>query len=123
MHRTTRKPIPAALYSIIAFTLTILCTLSASAQTFRGGINGTVTDRTGATIANATVTAIQDGTSLTRTTLSSSAGEFLFQDLPLGTYSVTVSFNGFQTPIKTPTTTLIAAVLLHVVPFMLPPSI
>ena len=97
MQRAPRKPFPVALYSIIAFTLTILCALSGNAQTFRGGINGTVTDRTGAAIANATVVAVQTDTGVTRTTVSSSGGEFLFQDLPLGAYSVTTTFSGFQT--------------------------
>ena len=69
----------------------------ASGQTFRGGINGTVTDRTGAAIANATVVAVQTDTGATHSTVSSSAGGFLLQDLPLGTYSVTVGFSGFQT--------------------------
>ena len=67
------------------------------AQTFRGGINGTVTDNTGAVISGATVAATNVGTNVTATTISSSAGEFLFQDLPLGTYSVTVSSTGFST--------------------------
>lgn len=82
---------------LIAFTI-LLATFAAShAQTFRGGINGTVTDKTGASIANAAVVALQTETGVTHTTVSSSAGTFLFQDLPLGTYSVTVSFSGFQT--------------------------
>ena len=63
------------MYGIIAFTLTILCALSSSAQTFRGGINGTVTDHTGAAIANATVTAIQTDTGVAHNTVSSSAGD------------------------------------------------
>ena len=82
---------------LIAFTLFLAAGSTVSAQTYRGGINGAVTDRTGAAIANATVTAVQTGTGATRTTTSSSGGEFLFQDLPLGAYSVTVSFSGFQT--------------------------
>ncbi len=95
MHRSLRKAASkSAFLSFIVLTLTLVANLSA--QTFRGGINGTVTDKTGAAIANASVTAVQDGTGLTRSTLSSSAGEFLFQDLPLGSYGVTVSFNGFQ---------------------------
>src|ERR1700685_316336 len=97
MQQAKRKFIPAALYGLIAFTLTILCALSGSAQTFRGGINGTVTDRTGAAIANATVTAIQTDTGVAHDTVSSSAGAFPFQDLPLGNYSVTASSSGFQT--------------------------
>jgi len=86
-----------ALFSLIAFTLTFIGYSPANAQTFRGGINGTVTDHTGAAIANATVVAVQTETGSTHTTISSSSGDFLFQDLPLGAYSVTASFAGFQT--------------------------
>ena len=67
------------------------------AQTFRGGINGAVTDNTGAAIAQATVTATNVDTAAALTSISSSGGEFLFNDLPLGTYSVTVSSPGFST--------------------------
>jgi hypothetical protein len=66
------------------------------AQTFRGGINGTVTDQTGAVVAGATVEAIEVATNLSHKSISSSAGEFSFQELPLGTYSITVTAGGFQ---------------------------
>ena len=66
-------------------------------QTFRGGINGTVTDPTGAVVAGAAVEAAEVSTSATHKTITSSAGEFTFQDLPLGTYRVSVSASGFQT--------------------------
>jgi hypothetical protein len=67
------------------------------AQTFRGGINGTVVDVSGAVVSGATVTAVDIGTGETKTFVTTSAGEFLFNDLPLGSYSVTVSANGFST--------------------------
>ncbi len=80
----------------------ILCLLPAlpsplAAQTFRGGMNGTVTDDTGAAIAGAKVTATNSGTGVVFTTVSSSAGEFLFQDLALGTYAVEIVSPGFAT--------------------------
>jgi hypothetical protein len=97
MHQSPRKSFKRlSLLSLIAFTLTLICSLPGRAQTFRGGINGTVTDKTGAAIANVTVVAVQTDTGSSHTTTSSSAGAFLFQDLPLGTYSVTASFSGFQ---------------------------
>jgi hypothetical protein len=67
------------------------------AQTFRGGISGTVVDQSGATIAGATVKLLGTNTGFTRTDQSTSAGEFVFQDLPLGKYSLTLSQQGFQT--------------------------
>jgi hypothetical protein len=65
-------------------------------QTFRGGINGTVTDSSGAVVAAATVEAVDEATGVSHKTVSSSAGTFTFQDLPLGTYQVSVSAAGFQ---------------------------
>jgi len=73
------------------------CALSAGAQTFRGGISGIVTDPAGAAVASASVQAINDGTGQLHQTVSSSAGEFTFQDIPLGTYTITVSAPGFET--------------------------
>jgi len=66
------------------------------AQTFRGGINGTVTDATGAVIPGAQVTATETSTSTVYHAVSSSAGEFSFNDLPQGTYKVSVEATGFQ---------------------------
>ena len=91
--------LPEAKFRIVAtllFALTFLLT-AARAQNFRGAINGTVTDIQGGAIANATVVAIDDDTHVTHNSVSTSAGEFSFQDLPLGTYSVTVSSSGFST--------------------------
>src|SRR5204863_8288558 len=65
-------------------------------QTFRGGISGIVTDQSGAVLPSAVVKAANQATGLTYATLSSSGGEFGFQDLPLGDYSITVTQDGFE---------------------------
>src|SRR2546426_129597 len=70
---------------------------TAAAQTFRGGINGSVTDQTGAVVPSAEVKATNDATGLSYSTTSSTAGEFAFSDLPLGDYTVVVSLGGFET--------------------------
>ena len=70
--------------------------LGAYGQTFRGAINGTVTDPTGAVVAGASVTATETATNVAHKMASTSNGEFSFQDLPPGTYSVAVSAAGFQ---------------------------
>jgi hypothetical protein len=80
---------------LLALALTM--SFSASAQTFRGSINGTVTDQSGAVVAGTTIEAVDVATSVLHKTVSSSAGEFTFQDLPLGTYTVTVNASGFST--------------------------
>ena len=73
-----------------------LLSFSAMAQTFRGAISGLVTDGSGSVIPNATVTAKADDTGLVHRTTSSSAGEYGFQDLPLGKYTVSAQNTGFQ---------------------------
>jgi hypothetical protein len=89
------KRIPS--YFLLLLALFFTLTLSTLAQTFRGGINGTVTDSTGAVVSSAAVVATNTGTGVSRSTVSSSAGEFLFQDLPLGTYTISVASSGFST--------------------------
>lgn len=85
------KVLSRALLFLLALAIPILL----PAQTYRGGISGTVTDSTGAVVANARVTLLGTDTGFTRQTESTSAGEFAFQDLNLGNYSVTVVAPGF----------------------------
>jgi Carboxypeptidase regulatory-like domain/TonB dependent receptor len=74
----------------------LLVAVFSYAQTFRGAINGTVADPSGAVVAGAEVKAINNGTGVTLTTASTSEGQFSFQDLPLGSYKITVNAPGFQ---------------------------
>ncbi len=83
--------------TLAAVFLALICNLPVHAQTYRGGINGTVTDNTGAAIANANVSAVETATNTSYHAVSSSAGEFNFPNLPVGTYTVTISFSGFST--------------------------
>ncbi len=66
------------------------------AQTFRGGIGGTVTDPQQAAVPGAQVQAIEDATGQTHNTITSSAGTFIFQDVPQGTYTVILEAPGFD---------------------------
>ncbi len=97
MHRLSLRSLKAVLFSFAVILLTIGGTPVSHAQTFRGGISGTVTDVTGASIASATVTAVETETNVSYKTVSSSAGEFNFTNLPLGSYTVTIGFTGFST--------------------------
>ncbi len=69
----------------------------AAAQSTTASIVGTVTDNTGASIANANVTLTDLGTRQTRTTVTTSAGDYDFSQLSPGSYAITVAENGFQT--------------------------
>ncbi len=68
-------------------------------QTFRGTILGSVTDSTGAYVAGATVKVRNVGTGLERTTTTSTDGSYSVPELPIGTYSVTITQTGFQTAV------------------------
>ena len=70
--------------------------VSLFAQTFRGGLNGTITDQSGAVVSGAAVTATNVATGVALNSISSSGGEYLFQDLPLGTYTIDVTATGFK---------------------------
>jgi hypothetical protein len=75
----------------------ILAVASLSAQTFRGTILGTATDASGAVLAGAKVTVKNLGTGLTRETETSADGSYSLPELPIGTYTVTVTQPGFKT--------------------------
>jgi Carboxypeptidase regulatory-like domain/TonB dependent receptor/TonB-dependent Receptor Plug Domain len=74
-----------------------LAAVSLSAQTFRGTILGSVTDSSGAVVAGAKVKVKNTGTGLERTTESGGDGSYSAPELPIGTYSVTVTQAGFET--------------------------
>ena len=86
--------------SLILLALLLMLLLSApvaGAQNFRGGINGSVTDQGGAAIPGAQVQITNDARGVVHSSVASSAGEYSFQDLPLGLYTVSATSSGFET--------------------------
>jgi hypothetical protein len=67
------------------------------AQQTLGGITGTVTDSSGAVLTAATVTIVGDQTKLTRTQNTNENGSYDFVNLPIGTYTISFTHEGFQT--------------------------
>jgi hypothetical protein len=88
-----------SVFTLVLVVLALLFTAQrgALAQTFRGGISGTVADQSGAVVPGAAVTAVETSTNIAYKTVSSSAGEFAFADMPLGSYTVTITATGFKT--------------------------
>jgi Carboxypeptidase regulatory-like domain len=70
---------------------------TAFAQSVSGTILGTVTDDTGAVVAGAKVTIVNEGTGLTRTVTADNHGEYNAPSLPTGHYTVTSEMSGFKT--------------------------
>jgi hypothetical protein len=90
MSSSTRLP-------VFLLALLLGCAAICDAQTFRGGISGRVADSTGAVLPGVTVTATNDATGLSRTTTTSTGGDFSVPDLQLGTYTIEATLQGFQT--------------------------
>jgi hypothetical protein len=99
---------------ILAVLFVLSVGLPAMAQTFRGAINGTVTDPSGAVVPNAQVKAINKATAIEHATLSTSDGQFAFQDLPVGTYKVVVTAQGF--PVLTVDNVLVEQGAIYTLP-------
>ncbi len=93
---TTR--LTRSVFTALLLALAVLFVLPAIGfgQTFRGGISGTVTDQSGAVVPGAQVAAVETATNTSYKTVSSTAGEFSFPNLPLGGYTVSVTASGFK---------------------------
>jgi len=81
----------------------LLLPLGAFAQVNTGNLSGLVTDPTGAVVRNATITVTSGSTGYTRIVQSGTDGAYIFPDLPIGGYMVTVSATGFSTLKETAT--------------------
>jgi len=73
-----------------------LCCSTVFAQQTLGGITGEVTDAKGGVIPNVAVTLVDEQTSLKRAVKTNGAGEYTFVNLPIGTYTLTYTAEGFD---------------------------
>jgi Carboxypeptidase regulatory-like domain len=67
------------------------------AQQTLGGITGTVSDGSGAILPNTTVSLVNDQTKLSRTQSTNEGGTYDFVNLPIGSYTLTFTHDGFET--------------------------
>ncbi len=79
------------------FALLIFLPVASYAQQTLGWIDGTVTDSTGGVLQNVAVKAHNAATNLTVTAQTKADGSFHVPDLPIGTYEVTFTMDGFKT--------------------------
>src|SRR5437763_399124 len=80
---------------VVAILVVLSLAVGANAPTFRGAVNGTVMDPAGAAVPNAQVKAKEKATGIDHTTITTSDGQFAFQDISIGAYTVTVTATGF----------------------------
>ena len=94
--RRSAGPVFVLLLVLLLGTMSFAQVTSSSGTVF-----GTVTDQTGAVVSKANVTITDESIGVTRTVQSGAAGEFVFPNLPRGTYTITVESAGFQKYAKT----------------------
>ncbi len=81
---------------VIFASLLLLCTAPASAQEYRGRVQGIVTDSSDAVVVGATVTLTNVNTGVAMVRATDTTGHYLFDLIEPGTYSVTVAMQGFH---------------------------
>ena len=84
--------------SAIALTAALLLTLAtaAYAQGSASRVTGVVTDQSGAVVPGATVTLTNEATKVSFTTESTSTGQYVFESVQVGIYTVEVEKSGFK---------------------------
>ena len=95
---TRNRALPRTVVSIVGFAMCLALTAAGWAQlSSTGTINGTITDKSGATIPQASVVVANTETGVQTTTPTNNDGSYVVPDLAIGTYSVTITKAGFQT--------------------------
>lgn len=81
---------------MIAACVLALGSRSVRAQSFQGGLRGAVHDA-GGVVPGVEVTLTNDSTSIKRSTVTNSSGEYVFAAVDPGTYTLRVSLQGYKT--------------------------
>ena len=81
---------------LVAAASLIPCT-AADAQVTTATIYGMVRDSTGSVLPGVNVTVRNQGTNLSRETLTDERGEFALPALPIGPYTLQIELQGFKT--------------------------
>jgi hypothetical protein len=85
------------LSSVLLFALILGITPTpVAAQAVNATVLGTVSDASGAPVANAKVTLTETNTNISRSTQTNESGNYVMPDLPPGTYRVTAELPGFK---------------------------
>ena len=100
MKTTSHPALRPSVVTSLSVLLLICASVSLQGQTTFGRIGGTITDKTGAVVPNATVTVTNAATNLVRTTTTDESGFYTVTNLPVGTYSVLVEQKGFKKTVQ-----------------------
>jgi len=81
---------------VLTACMTALCFSPLAFGQAIGSFSGTVTDKSGSSIAGAAVTVTSQGTGVVRDTKTDDTGHYIVNLLPVGLYTIHVQFQGFQ---------------------------
>jgi len=84
------------LCGLVLLMAATLAVPGSAAQSTGGRIRGTVTDASGAAVVGAKVVLANEATNVSREAVTNSTGEYLFLEVPVGTYSVQLQQTGFK---------------------------
>ncbi|MFZ0731931.1 MAG: carboxypeptidase regulatory-like domain-containing protein [Candidatus Sulfotelmatobacter sp.] len=85
---------------VCLMVLSLLVPAGLFGQGTTGRILGRVADPSGAVLAQVKVTATNDATGVSRASATNESGDYVFPDLPVGTYSLTFDLTGFKKAIR-----------------------
>jgi len=81
---------------VLMICMTALCFAQLAYGQAIGSFSGTITDKSGSSIAGATVTVTSQGTGAIRDAKTDDSGHYIVNLLPVGVYTIRVQFQGFQ---------------------------
>src|ERR1700691_53255 len=90
-----RKQFMRRCLTVLGLLLVLACTRG-RAQSTQGSFIGSVTDKAGAVVPGATVTLTNTDEGAVRTTTSNGVGEYHFEDVKAGRYSLEIAAPGFE---------------------------
>lgn len=82
--------------AVLRLSLVALSTIAVFGQATDGNIEGVITDASGAVLTSAKVTATNKATNVQYETVSSAAGEYRLNNVPVGRYDVEATVQGFK---------------------------
>src|SRR5689334_6465470 len=87
--------------AVLLATLLVGLSSPVSGQAVNATLLGTVADSSGAAVGNVKVTITETNTGITRNSQTNESGNYVFPDLPPGTYTVIVEQTGFKKATRT----------------------
>jgi hypothetical protein len=98
--KNMKRPLPPSHFALTLISL-LCATGIALGQGTASRVTGVVTDPSGAIVPGATVTLTNEGTAVSFTTETSSTGDYVFDSVQIGVYTLAVEMQGFKKFVST----------------------